>query len=241
MRPWKAVGTALLALVVSSHGLPDGSASGDVPPDLLATGKPVYSQGKEELVIRHYFNDRLGGFYVDVGAWRWDKASTTAYLEKTLGWSGLAIDALPHLAGEWAANRPKAKFLNYIVTDHSGTVESFFAAGPLSSTEGDHLKDFPGANPADVREIKVPTITLNELLDKQAVTEIDFLSMDIEEGEPAALAGFDIERFKPELVCIEVSPSVRDKIVAYFAAHGYERIDEYTKHDSVNWYYRPKP
>jgi hypothetical protein len=130
--------------------------------------------------------------------------------------------------------------LNDLVTDHSGTVESFYAAGPLSSTEADHVKEFPGAEAADVREIKVPTITLNELLDKQGVKKIDFLSMDIEESEPPALAGFDIDRFKPSLVCIEVSPSVREKIHAYFIAHDYERIEAYLKHDTVNWYYRPK-
>lgn len=236
MKKWSVAGPALLALVIFSQR----SAFGEVPPDLLTTGKAVYSQGKEELIARHFFNDKKNGFYVDVGAWRWNVASTTAYLELNLGWSGLAIDALPHLAPDWAANRPKAKYLNYLVTDHSGTVESFFAAGPLSSTERDHVKEFAGAEEGDVREIKVPTITLNELLEKHAVTKIDFLSMDIEESEPAALAGFDIERFKPDLVCIEVSPSVRDKIVAYFATHGYERIDEYMKHDTVNWYYRPK-
>jgi FkbM family methyltransferase len=229
-------GSALLALAISWQG----SARADVPPDLLTSGKAVYSQGKEELIARHFFNDKKEGFYVDVGAWRWNVASTTAYLDLNLGWRGLAIDALPHLAPDWAANRPKAKYLNYLVTDHSGTVESFYAAGPLSSTERDHVKEFAGAEEADVREIKVPTITLNELLDKHAVKKIDFLSMDIEESEPAALAGFDIERFKPELVCIEMSPSVREKIHAYFGAHGYERIDEYAKHDTVNWYYRPK-
>ncbi len=32
--------------------------------------------------------------------------------------------------------------------------------------------------------------------------------MDIELSEPKALAGFTIERFKPELVCIEAHPEV---------------------------------
>jgi len=63
--------------------------------------------------------------------------------------------------------------------------------------------------------------------------------MDIEGSEPAALRGFDIERFKPELVCIEASKSIRTEIQAYFAAHGYERIDKYLAYDMVNWYYAP--
>ena len=50
----------------------------------------------------------------------------------------------------------------------------------------------------------------------------------------------DIERFKPELVCIEASPSIRVKLLEYFAAHGYERIERYLEHDHVNWYFTPK-
>ena len=41
-------------------------------------------------------------------------------------------------------------------------------------------------------------------------------------------------------MCIEAHDSVQDAIAKYFAAHGYERIEEYLEHDNVNWYYRPK-
>jgi FkbM family methyltransferase len=227
----------ILALLLIAH---PAAAEGPATYDLLESGKALYSQGKEELIIRHFFKDRRDGFYVDLGCWQWETASTTLYLERHLGWSGLAIDALPHLRDAWVANRPRAKFLNYLVTDHSGTFEKFYAAGPLSSTEKGHVKEFTGTDSPAVREISVPTITMNELLEQNGVKKIDFLSIDIEESEPPALAGFDIERYKPELVGIEVSASVRDKIAAYFAAHNYERIDEYLKYDTVNWYYRPK-
>ena len=63
--------------------------------------------------------------------------------------------------------------------------------------------------------------------------------MDIEEAEPAALAGFDIERFAPELVCIEANHRIQDELLAYFTRHGYERIDAYLEVDAINWYFRP--
>lgn len=68
------------------------------------------------------------------------------------------------------------------------------------------------------------------------------MSMDIEGAEPDALKGFDIERFKPELVCIETGtdPVVDRQIADYFSEHNYERIDEYLPYDSVNWYFRRK-
>jgi hypothetical protein len=61
--------------------------------------------------------------------------------------------------------------------------------------------------------------------------------MDIEGHEPKALAGFDIERFRPELVCIEAGN--REEIVDYFTQHGYERIEKYLEYDKVNWYFTP--
>ena len=64
--------------------------------------------------------------------------------------------------------------------------------------------------------------------------------MDIEGAEMPALAGFDIDRFRPELVCIEIYHAGADKIVKYFADHGYEQIQRYVKYDGANYYFTPK-
>lgn len=207
--------------------------------DILESGEKLYSQNDEELIIRHFFGDRRDGFFLDVGSFHWRNNSTTLYLEKHLGWSGIAIDANQKLAGGYETNRPRTKFFSYLVTDHSDTIDKFYLAGAVSSTDREYLDQFDNIQDR-IREIEVPSITLNDLLDREGVEKIDFLSMDIEQSEPQALAGFDIERYRPELVCIEASGPVRDAITAYFTEHGYERIDEYLRHDYVNWYYRPR-
>ena len=232
---------AWLALPVS--GAADAAPESS-PDDLLTKGRALYSQGKEELIIRHFFGDRRGGFFVDVGAYHWRRLSTTYYLERHLGWSGIAVDAIEDFAEGYAKNRPRTKFFSYIVTDHSGTEESFYqahkAAKGLSSTSRSWVERlseafFPGAD-TGIEEIRVPTITLDELLERHGVEKIDLLSMDIEGGEAAALAGFDIERFRPELVCVEGRPEI---LAEYFGRHGYERIREYEAHDRANRYYKP--
>lgn len=48
-----------------------------------------------------------------------------------------------------------------------------------------------------------------------------------------------IERFSPELVCIEAAAEQK-AILRYFAENGYERIDRYLKFDFANWYFRPR-
>jgi FkbM family methyltransferase len=262
------VAAAMIAL-----GMGLGCPATDDRDDILGSGESLYSQYNEELIIRHFFADRRGGFFVDVGSYHWKNQSTTYYLEKHLGWTGIAIDALGHFAAGYEQHRPGTRFYNYIVTDHSGTMGTLYFAGPLSSTQSGHAQDVyewmgdpdapehPSKSRVEAvreawqeqedrrlspskqvkpREIQVPTITLTEILDQNGVSKIDFLSMDIEKGEPAALAGFDIKRFRPEFVCIEAFPPVQNQIAAYFESQGYERIDEYREYDDLNWYYKPK-
>jgi FkbM family methyltransferase len=208
--------------------------------DIVGTEKKLYSQFDEELVIRDFFQDRRGGFFLDVGASQPVENSTTYYLEKHLGWSGIAIDALVDYQAAWAVTRPRSEYLVYLVTDHAGAMETFYKSvhRELSSVTKD--REFEPGVPLDSEPIQVESTTLDKVLDDHAVKKIDFVSMDIEESEPPALAGFDIERFRPELVCIEASASIQEAILAYFHAHGYERVDRYLAADSVNWYFQPR-
>ena len=114
-----------------------------------------------------------------------------------------------------------------------------YASGS-SARQTSVTKDRLGDRNLPQEEIQVPTITLDELLEENGVSRIDFLSMDIEGSAPAALAGFDVERYRPALVCIEAGrePEYQRGLMEYFASHGYERIDEYLSHDAVNWYFK---
>ncbi len=232
--------TILFILICNFNGIGSIFAS-----DILESGKKLYSEHNEELIIRDFFNDRQGGTFVDIGCADYKGASTTYYLEKHLGWSGIAVDALVDWARGYIENRPNTKFYNFIVTDHSGKTESFYRSGDnmyLSSRYKSYL-DWAaretGHIKANYRIVYVPTITLTELLEKNGLTKIGFLSIDVEGSEPAALAGFDIDKFKPELVCIETH-SNGNKIMRYFTRHGYERIKKYLKYDTQNWYFKPK-
>jgi len=226
---------AILSLLVCTIVL--GCSRDEPIPDRT---KKLYSQKDEELIIRDFFDDRKGGFFVDVGSFHWRDYSTTYFLEKHLGWSGIAIDAQAGFAEGYKQNRPNTKFFSYAITDKSGETLKLHLALGASSLDPEWHKKFlkVGQEDHQVRAVDVPTITLNDLLQQNGVEKIDFLSMDIEGAELAALAGFDIEKYRPELVCIEAGPERRERLAAYFDQHAYERIDE--KRDYANWYFRPK-
>jgi FkbM family methyltransferase len=204
-----------------------------------------YSQFNEELLIRNFFNDRRGGIFLDVGSNDYKNINTTFYLEEKLGWRGIAVDALAEFAEGYLQHRPNTKFCNFIVTDHSGTIEPFYRLvnDPGRSSINKEAM-LAGAKKHKINKrfetVYVPTITLDELLQNNNISEIDFLSMDIEGGEVLALAGFNIEKFKPKLVCIEKGGSHSKAILDYFVKHNYERIEKYRLYDHLNWYFQPK-
>ena len=84
----------------------------------------------------------------------------------------------------------------------------------------------------------VPTIALDDLLRREGVGGIDFLSMDIEGAEPAALAGLDLVRYPPELACIEIaSPESGRAVAERFALAGCREVTAYRAVDPINRYY----
>ena len=206
--------------------------------EFLETHPKLYSQFNEEVIIRHFFGDRRDGFYLDVGCASAVESSTTYYLEEHLGWTGIGIDALDGYKASWDEKRPKSKFVSYAISDHTGDTITFYEAGGISSVREDWAPKFGQKG----KPIEVLTITLNDLLEELGVKKIDFMSMDIEGAEPAALAGFDIRRYDVEFVCIEPHGSEeREKaILAYFEENDYELIEEYIPYDVVNWYFKRK-
>jgi hypothetical protein len=63
--------------------------------------------------------------------------------------------------------------------------------------------------------------------------------MDIELAEPQALEGFDIETYRPALVCIESHPPIRQQLMNYFSAHRYVLVTKYLWADRENFWFAP--
>ncbi len=219
-----------------------GKAAKPARRDIVNTAKKRYSQFGEELCIRDFFQDRRDGFFLDVGCAFPQRNSTTFYLDKHLGWTGIGVDAVSTYAKHWAKDRPDSKFLNFLISDHSDTEDTFYRAKwPEVSSAIKEMVETPAGldQPYDYTEIKVRTITIDKLLEDNGIEKIDFMSMDIEGFQMTALAAFDIQKYQPELVCIEAYRPDRPKINAWFEERGYKRIDRYLKHDHINWYYTP--
>jgi FkbM family methyltransferase len=150
----------------------------------------------------------------------------------------VAIDAQQEFEADYRKYRPRTRFFTAFVSDRSGALETFFVP------EGNRLvasssKEFADRYDSSGKERKVATITLNDLLEGVGATTIDFLTMDIELAEPQALAGFDIARYRPRLVCVEAHPDIRQQLLDYFAERGYRVVGRYLRADPYNLWFAP--
>jgi len=201
-------------------------------------GPKLYSQNFEELLIRDFFNDRKDGFFVDVGAGQYKINSTTYFLEKHLGWKGIAIDAISRYEKGYLLNRKNTQFYSFYVADKSDDEIDFYIIERNKRLSTGNVE--AARRQGKFEKVKVPTITLNDLLEREVVSTFDFLSMDIELAEPPALAGFDIKKYKPLLVCIEAHEPVLEQILDYFSKNNYEVIEKYRGLDPLNLYFTPR-
>ena len=201
-------------------------------------GDPLYSQDDEETLIRAFLDDRRSGVFLDVGAGDPVKNSTTYYLEKHLGWRGIAVDALAEYAADYARLRPATRFFSYFIGERSGLGRDFYASPERDFSSG--TGDDPRGGTYQKRQVS--TITLDDLLAREGVAHVDFLSLDVEGGEPAALAGFSIGRYQPGLACVEIHSGEHGRAISeYFTLHGYREIMAYRSMDPINRYFAPAP
>jgi FkbM family methyltransferase len=197
-------------------------------------GKPLYSQDDEETLVRAFFADRRGGFFLDVGSGDPIRHSTTYYLEKHLGWEGIAVDAIAEYAETFARERPRTRFFTYFAGPKSDATHDFFVSEERDFSSGSGQDPRGGAYQKRI----VATIALDDLLRRERVMAVDFLSMDVEGAEPSALAGLDLVRYAPELACVEIaSPESGRAIAERFALAGCREVTAYRAVDAINRYY----
>jgi FkbM family methyltransferase len=181
----------------------------DFPPDAFPS---------EEWIIRDFFGDKRDGVFVDVGANDYRRFSNTYYLEIERGWSGLAIEPQVKFAAAYARYRPKTKFLPLFVSDRSNREAVLYV--PANDLIASQSREFAESAGGFVAAVRARTTTLDDVLERSSLVQVDFLTMDIELAEPTALAALSIQRFKPALVCIEGHFPVRQQVIDYFTRTG---------------------
>ena len=158
----------------------------------------------EDLAVIDYFKDKKNGFYVDVGCYHPTHRNNTYLLHKK-NWSGVNIDTSKFSIDLFNHMRPKDLNYNCAISNKNEIIKLFYQKelSQLSTTERDQAEAVFQGN---IKEKEVQAFTLDEILDRDKFKDIkiDFLDIDVEGADLKVLEGLSFDRFKPELVCVEI-------------------------------------
>jgi FkbM family methyltransferase len=201
-----------------------------------------YAQNREDRILEAFFPNLKKGFYVDVGANHPIKESVTKIFYQK-DWNGINVEPNKSLFEMLEFDRPRDINFNIGISNKNGTLE-------FTEYNGDGLSTFSQATKKEYESSKdtfyhdyaqvvgsyqVEVKTLSEILNEASPEHINFMKIDVEGFEYEVLEGNDWEKYRPEVICIEVNHIKKDWR-PLLADKGYELVF----FDGLNKYYVAK-
>jgi FkbM family methyltransferase len=180
-------------------------------------GKPVKDPrfssqvGQDQFVYENFFKNHKEGVYVDIGAHNGVKFSNTLFFEKELGWKGICIEPIPEVFAELQKNR-SAVCIQGCVSNQAGTSRFLRIKGPSEMLSGlvdkydsKHLEriDRSLSRKGSKESFDVTCYLFNDLMEKNGIDHIDFLSLDVEGGEYDILSTIDFSKIQIGVIAVE--------------------------------------
>ena len=158
----------------------------------------------EDTAVLDYFKDKKNGFYIDIGCHHPTYINNTYLLYKK-NWSGINIDISQFSIDLFNYMRPQDLNYNCAISNKNKIVKIFYQKefSQLSTIKSIQAKSVFQGN---IKEKDIQAFSLDEILnrDKYKNTKIDFLNIDVEGADLEVLEGLSFDKFKPELICLEI-------------------------------------
>jgi len=215
-----------------------------IPDDDKLLNEYCFGQKCEDFLVNLIFQNKKNGVFMDIGAHDGIRFSNS-YAFSKLKWKGICVEAHPDYYDICYNNRNNdlIKIINVAcnnVDDESITFYSNYR-GSLSTlnpnlneyykthyvgyyVDKNHDKKVQNFTngPIQIQGKKIDTI-LEENSDFIDINNIDFVSIDVDGSEEYVLGGFDILKYKPRVIVMEVSV-VRSVVENYMADKNYIKI-----------------
>ncbi|MDD5394916.1 MAG: FkbM family methyltransferase [Thiothrix sp.] len=182
------------------------------PDGTKRTRKRVYfsEYGEDRWANENIFKGKRGGTFFEAGAIDGIICSNSLFFERSLGWTGLCVEANLARFAELKRNR-SCKVDNRGLWDSECKKEFLAVEGGLTGWGGitETIESEHGAriekniSKGDRYKITVSCTTLADMLRKHELSKVDFLTLDIEGAEFRVLKAFPFKEFDIEVFCIE--------------------------------------
>jgi FkbM family methyltransferase len=167
-------------------------------------------------LLELFLGRRTAGMFVEIGAFDGVSYSNTWGLAER-GWDGLLVEPVPELATKCRNNHrlhPRVRILEKAVGANPGVI-SLVLAGELTTANHAQANEYRAtawARPLVTdTSVEVPMTTLDSLLEENNVPiEFDLLVVDVEGYESAVFKGFDLTRWLPKMLIVELADTHPD-------------------------------
>jgi FkbM family methyltransferase len=194
--------------------------------------------GQDRWIIDLVFPNKRSGFFVELGAYDGIHYSNTLVLENGYDWRGILIEPDPHLYNLLKNNRKSACVNACIGSDEDeGLTVKFESDGMLGRVVDSNNKLTQNAIDVIVKPLH------KVLLENNAPSIIDYLSLDVEGYEDKVLLNFPFDRYKFLAMTIErPSMPLKDKLRenGYFLVQEIPTVDAFYIHNDLTIEYRNK-
>ncbi len=193
-------------------------------------GLKSYSQFGEDVDIWDYLGRSSDGVFLEAGANHPINLSQTYFFE-TQGWSGVLVEPVPECCDLLRAQRPRSKvFQNALgAAEQRGPLKISIPNGVTELAQAVAAGEKLGA---DDRVIETTIVTIDDVLKEAGVSRLDYLSLDTEGMELAAMQGLDFAKYHPRFILLEDRIESLDKH-RFLVGKGYKLVN---RRGVNNWY-----
>lgn len=188
------------------------------------------SQAGQDMVVDRLLGGKPGGTFVDIGGFDGTSGSNTFFLEVWRGWTGALVEPVAAQLAKARSVR-RCPCLQYAVADTDGeatfieVTEGFRQMSGLADSYDPAMLTRVRDDPRHKeRSVTVQTRTLAGILAEIGIANPDFISLDIEGGELAALTAFPFADHRVGIWAIENNTGGGD-ISALMRANGYDLVE----------------
>ena len=162
----------------------------------------IHSQLGQEAFVVGVTNGAYGLKYLELGAYDPYLLSNTATLRNSFHWTGLSVDPNPEVWDKFKLAQLEDSFLGAGVAGGDSTA-ILIREGAMSRTQRTTGGEFS-------KHEEVSLIGIRRIVNN--LTSVDYLSLDIEGGEPEVLVEFPFEKVKPLVITVEHNFRDADKL-----------------------------
>ncbi|XP_031828222.2 uncharacterized protein LOC116425123 isoform X2 [Nomia melanderi] len=191
-------------------------------------------------VIRKIFKDKRNGFFVECGAYDGETRSNTLVLERSLGWTGLLVEADPNNFSKMLLKNRKAYLTPTCLGIHKyPSVNSFLMAKNVGRLHEPNANDSHLPNSADVAHsgthVSVQCFPFIDYMIALNVSTVNYFSLDVEGNELQVLKTIPFDKINIETLSVEFShvEAGRDELVDFMKSNGYRVYTSVVRKDKL--------